>query len=79
MKHDKNHRPIACDTCPQDDPTMFDAHVTDETLAAYQCDHIDEMLDVDIRNSGHVDGHCLECNGPDDGDCGDGEDFRDPV
>lgn len=79
MKSDKNHRAIACDTCPQDDPTMLQAYASDETLATHECDHIDEMLDIDIRNSGYVEGHCLGCNGPDDGDCGDGEDFHDPA
>lgn len=77
-KSDKNHRQIACDTCPADDPTMLSAYVSDEVLALHECDHIDDMLDSDVRCDGHVEGHCHECNGPDDGDCGDGEEIREP-
>ncbi|AJX30037.1 MULTISPECIES: hypothetical protein [Burkholderia] len=77
-RHDKNHRPVPCDTCPQDNPTMLEGYVSDEALALNDCTHIDEMDDGDIRRDGFIEGHCYECNGPDDGDCGDGEDIHEP-
>jgi len=77
-KHDKNHGTIACDTCSQDNPTMLEVYVSDEALAQNDCTHIDEMDESDIRRDGSITSHCYDCNGPDDGDCGDGEDIHDP-
>lgn len=75
---DKNHGTIACETCPPDNPTMLEVYVSDEALAQNDCTHIDQMEEGDIRRDGSLLSHCYDCNGPDDGDCGDGEDFRDP-
>jgi hypothetical protein len=79
IKSDKNHRAIPCDTCPEDDATMLQAYVDDEALALNECEHIDDMLDSDIRGDGIVEGHCEHCNGADDGDCDDGEEIREPA
>lgn len=72
LKHDKNHRPITCADCGI---TLFQAYVDDETLAANEVAHIDEMNDSDIRRdaaaftpSVWIEGRCSPCNGPDDGD-----------
>ncbi|MFP3586391.1 hypothetical protein SCB29_22400 [Paraburkholderia sp. SIMBA_055] len=51
-------------------------------LNDFGVDSINELTDNDVRNNqapGYcwVEGHCLDCNGPDDGNCGDGEDFHD--
>lgn len=85
-RHDHNHRLIACPTCDGEDKTMFQAFASDEVLALYEVDHIDDMYDEDIRRQATppnpacwIEGNCLECDGPDDGDCGDGEDFHDPA
>jgi hypothetical protein len=67
LRHDKNHRPVACNTCPPDNPTMLQGSADDEALELNDCTHIDQMTDDDIRGDGAVEGHCLECNGPDDG------------
>jgi hypothetical protein len=79
--HDKNNRPILCDGCHQEE---LEAFANDETLAEYGVKHIDDMDDDEIREAASplnadccISGHCLTCNGPDDGDCGDGEDIHD--
>lgn len=84
---DKNHRQIACDSCLASRhpvPTMFWAYASDEVLAAYEVDDIEDMDDEDLRREARgyhpsccITGRCLACNGPDDGDCGDGEVFHD--
>jgi hypothetical protein len=52
---------------------MLPGYADDATLASYECTDINQMDDDDIRRDGIVEGHCLECNGPDDGDCGDSD------
>jgi hypothetical protein len=76
LKHDKHHRPVPCPTCAPDNATLLQGWVDDETLQSYEADDIDALDDDDIRRDGIVEGHCLECNGPDDEDCGDGEEIR---
>lgn len=83
---DKNHRQIACETClacRHPAPTMFWAYASDEVLAAYEVADIADMDDEDLRREARgchpscwIEGRCLTCNGPDDGNCGDGEDFH---
>ena len=84
LKHDRNYRPIPCSYCTGEHKTMFQAFASDEVLAGNEVECIDDLTDEDIRReaSGYspacwIEGDCLPCNGPDDGDCGDGEVFRD--
>lgn len=78
MKADKNHRAIECDTCkPDDAPTMLQAWASGWLLDREGVESIDELSDDDLRRLAVVDpsecaieGHCLPCNGPDDGDDG---------
>ncbi|MGX9221438.1 hypothetical protein ACWV27_23985 [Massilia varians] len=81
MLHDKNHRPIACDTCNPEDPTMLTAWASDWLLENEGYDSIDEMEDEDINRlkivcpqDCAVEGYCHPCNGPDDGDDGNQDD-----
>ncbi|AUT67045.1 hypothetical protein [Paraburkholderia hospita] len=82
LRHDCNYRPIACPTCEGDNPTLFQAFASNQMLDDFGGDCIDELTDNDLRNNqapgySWVEGHCLDCNGADDGNCGDGEDFHD--
>lgn len=78
---DKNHRPIACDTCNPADPTMLTAWMSDDLLEQQGYDSIQEVEDdeiyrlkvVDSQNCA-VEGNCYDCNGPDDGDDGNQDD-----
>lgn len=72
MKHDKNHRPIACPDCDENDPnpTMLTAWVSDWLLEREGVDSIDEIPDSDIyrfrttvSQECSIEGHCIECNG----------------
>lgn len=80
LKHDKNHRPIACEGCESkqvESPTMLQAWASDEFLEHYDVDSIDFVTDGDLRRAVgtstdcSIEGHCYDCNGPDDGTCGD--------
>lgn len=82
LRHDCNYRPIACPTCDACNPTFGQAYASDQMLEEFEVEHIAELTDDDLRynqrpNYCWVEIRCLKCNGTADGDCGDGEDFRD--
>lgn len=75
-KIDKNHREIICESCePNENATVLQAYASDHQLEVEGVDSIDEIDDAHLRRlSGlnpadcAIEGHCLSCNGPDDGD-----------
>lgn len=80
LKSDKNHRPIACESCisnGNEPPTMLQAWANDALLEAEDVDSIDFLPDDEIRrlatqtNDCGIEGHCYACNGPDDDTAGD--------
>jgi hypothetical protein len=82
LQYNRNYRPIACPTCPASNPTFFQAYASDQMLEDFEAEHIGDLTDDDLRYNQRpdhcwVEGRCLECNGADDGNCGDGEDFHD--
>lgn len=84
LQHSRNHRPLACPTCTGCNPTLFQAFASDQMLEDFEAEHIGDLTDEDLLNNQrpdycYVTRHCLACNGPDEPDCGDGEDFRDPA
>jgi hypothetical protein len=81
-KEDKNHRPIECETCDQTaSPTILTAWASNWLLEREGVSSIQELDDDDLRRLANVcnkdcaiEGHCLPCNGPDDGDDGNQDD-----
>lgn len=76
--HDKNHRPIACPECNGPFKTQLQAFMSDATLARLGKRSIQTVMDSDIRGEAgspecFIEGHCWECNGPDDGTARSGE------
>lgn len=54
------------------------------TLARLGKPSIQTVMNRDIRGEEgspecFIEGHCITCNGPDDGTCDDGEDFHEPA
>ena len=68
---EKNKRPIACQGCRGDTPTMLTAWASDFILEREDVDSIDFIPDDDIyrfavtdRFDCSIEGGCLPCNGP---------------
>ena len=68
---EKNKRPIACQGCRGDTPTMLTAWVSDFILEREDVDSIDFIPDDDIyrfeatdSSDCSIEGGCLPCNGP---------------
>ena len=76
MQTEHNKRDIDCETCDSD-PTVLQAWASDWLLKREGVESIDDLSDDDVRRLSRtenaecsIEGHCLECNGSDDGDDG---------